>query len=377
MCVAEIAPADVDDPSTMQDRIVQGVGTAQLARVIAHAEGAERYAISDRAGSEIVWARTSEQPGAVDPAALYAMSARQRADGTPTPTSMRRVPGARRSPGTAGVAGYRPKRSTPRSRRPRASTPGSRAAARGRRAPARRRGTQARVLRADRTRRVHVDVAAAGLARADRPGHGAPTSPRWSPTAARDGWATHWVNLSLETLPVLLCAMTHDARGLVVGAACDGDPAEALRHATRQALILALRFEAPPGPRCAARVRSPRDHLLLHLDPQRHDDNAFLYASDDEIALADVPSVTAESPEDPIEAIGIEPLVVDLTGPASSPYVVVRALAPGLVPIAFGWDREPLGLQAVSRPRRTVCGRIVGTVRNGGDTAARLPHPFP
>ena len=59
-----------------------------------------------------------------------------------------------------------------------------------------------------------------------------------------------------------------------------------------------------------------------------------------------MPSVTAESPEDRLEAIGIEPLVVDLTRPASSPYVVVRALAPGLVPIAFGWDREPLGLEA-------------------------------
>jgi hypothetical protein len=68
---------------------------------------------------------------------------------------------------------------------------------------------------------------------------------------------------------------------------------------------------------------------------------------------------------------------VDLTSPQCAPYVVVRAMAPGLVPITFGWDSEPLGLPRLAQPRRTGDGRTVGIAVDLTRLGPILPHPFP
>ena len=222
VCVAEIAPADLREPSTRQDRIVQGVGTPELARLIAHAEGAERYAIAGHAGAEIVWARPSEQSGAVDPASLYAVNARQRADASAVADA---DPDASR-PWCAAIARDGGRRWVPAEAIypsiPRPDGIGNWVA-----------GTSSGVaahLRVDEARRrafcelIERDAFMwTWLQQISRERIDPATAPddaaAWSRCAARDGWATHWVNLTLETLPVILCAMTHDTRGLVVGVA--------------------------------------------------------------------------------------------------------------------------------------------------------------
>ena len=104
------------------------------------------------------------------------------------------------------------------------------------------------------------------------------------------GWQTTWVNLTLDTYPVILCCLTHDDEGLTLGAACNHDAAAALCRATVEALVLALRFRAPDGPRPEPRaVVTPQDHLLLHRDPARHADHGFLSGSADELELGDIP----------------------------------------------------------------------------------------
>lgn len=71
-CVAEVAVPNLTTVTPSRDRTVQGVGDADHARLVACAEGAERFAAGDPAAAELVRARHAELPGAVDPRALYA-----------------------------------------------------------------------------------------------------------------------------------------------------------------------------------------------------------------------------------------------------------------------------------------------------------------
>ena len=57
--------------------------------------------------------------------------------------------------------------------------------------------------------------------------------------------------------------------------------------------------------------------------------------------------------------------------------LVVRALVPGLIPISFGYDREPLGLPRLAAPVRTHDGRTLGNRVDLTLAGPILPHPFP
>ena len=65
-------------------------------------------------------------------------------------------------------------------------------------------------------------------------------------------------------------------------------------------------------------------------------------------------------PLDELARIG-EPLTVDLSSPAIRPLHAARAFVPGLIPISFGWDREPLGMPLLAEPRTTADGRRLGS----------------
>ena len=200
---------------------------------------------------------------------------------------------------------------------------------------------------------------------------------RWVAGPSLEEWSVSWVNLSLETFPVILCAV-HGQSGLVLGAACHESPVAALRRATVEAVTLALLFSPDPDELIDPRaVRTPRDHLLLHRDPDRRAEHAFLYSSDVEIPLSDVQQGSGRSLQERLTDMAVETLTVDLTSPQCAPYVVVRAMAPGLVPITFGWDSEPLGLPRLAQPRRTGDGRTVGIEVDLTRLGPILPHPFP
>jgi hypothetical protein len=70
-------------------------------------------------------------------------------------------------------------------------------------------------------------------------------------------------------------------------------------------------------------------------------------------------------------------MVVDLTTRATRPFFVVRAFAPGLVPLTFGWDREALGMPRLGEPRSTPDGRRLGEALDLDELGPILPHPFP
>jgi len=370
-CVAEVAVANLNVATPALDRLVQGAGDRKRARLVAHAEGAERYAAAEPADAELVHAAAAELTGAIEPHALYA-----RTPGAPAEEAPRLWAPVEAADGTPHwvpaetvyasiVAPCAPGAELPWTSSGTAAHPSA--------AEARRRAihelierdafvwTWIRRVSRERvsTRSVPPDVA------------------RLADELARHGWSTAWVNLSLDTAPVILCCATHPSEGLAIGAASDTTAPAALRRATVEALILALRFRRGDAPLPApADVRTPRDHLLLHRDPARRDAHGFLFAAGEEVELGDIPGSPGDGAERMLEEVGHPVVAADLTHAACAPFAVVRALAPGLLPLTFGFEHEPIGMLRARSGIRTRDGRLLGGAPRsaGGDI---LPHPFP
>ena len=190
-----------------------------------------------------------------------------------------------------------------------------------------------------------------------------------------DGLATSLVNLTLESDPVILCALHHES-DLRLGAGCHPDPVVAARKALVEADgIRFSTFLSEDPPERLEDVERPKHHLLIHLNPAQIEADQFLFGSDERIDVRDVKG--AEGPlVETVAQIG-EPAFVDLTCAQSRPFNVARALVPNLVPISFGYDREPLGMQRLAQPKRLVDGRTLGTDLELASAAPILPHPFP
>jgi hypothetical protein len=126
-------------------------------------------------------------------------------------------------------------------------------------------------------------------------------------------------------------------------------------------------------------VRSPADHEALYRGSAGSAAAAaFLHGGAASKELGDVHGAGAPIAEG-LRAIGDpvgEPALVELTTPRSRPFSVVRALVPGLVPISFGHDREPLGMPLLARPRRTADGVSLGRELDLATAGPLAPHPF-
>lgn len=182
------------------------------------------------------------------------------------------------------------------------------------------------------------------------------------------------VNLTTDTLPVILCAL-HSEDRLSVGISAARDA----RHAIGKALDESVSFLAAAGPSAGPRpeasdVSSPEDHLRWHQDPVQIERDRFLFGSDERIALAEI--TCPEEPEEEILAAVGEPVTIDLTSAATWPFHVVRVVVPNSIPVSFGWDREPLGVPRLARPLRVHDGRLLGAELNLSEAGPLEPHPF-
>jgi thiazole/oxazole-forming peptide maturase SagD family component len=354
-----------------------GRGTApspQTAELIARAEAAERYAAGDLEGRTLVRARQRELTDAVPGDRIFKLNRRQyratsifepydeRADYIWTPASA--PDGSRRW--VLAEAVFNPFQDFERRLRVMmASSSGT--AAHSDPVEASRRALRELVERdafmwtwVQRLSRERIAGSSLPRAIADR-----------TRQLAADGIHAQLVNLTLETDPVILCTVT-DGRSLAVGAACRPHPA----HAAQKALDEATGLLLAPGETRRMEPHeawAPHDHLLLYRE-RNLSEAEFLYRSPDEIELGDVRG--AEAPIELALARLGEPLTVDLSGSATRPFCVVRALVPGLVPISFGWDQEPLGMPLLAEPRTTADGRRLGADLDLSTAGPLMPHPF-
>ncbi len=189
----------------------------------------------------------------------------------------------------------------------------------------------------------------------------------------RAGFSVDLVNLTLETKPVVMAVLQSGER-LHVALGSRDDPREAGAKALDEAaLVLSSELPRTPPRLRPEEVVSPEDHMRLYLVPEHAERARFLAASPEVIEFGDVPC-PADPATEVVRAIG-EPVVVSLTTSSTAPFAVARAIVPGLLPVSYGWDREPRGLAALGEARATADGRRVGAAIDL-DTPI-MPHPFP
>ncbi len=201
-----------------------------------------------------------------------------------------------------------------------------------------------------------------------------PEAERIVALAESAGYEVDLVNLTLDLHPVILCA-AHSASSLYLGCACHADPLRAVTKALEEATtsLDEERTDAEERP-AATDVRGPLDHERFH----QHEDGvaaaAFLFSSPETIGLADVRRFS-EPVEERLAHIG-EPLTLDLSSPSTRPFRVMRAIVPGLIPISFGWDQEPLGMSRLAEPKTTADGTVLGRHLDLAQAEPIIPHPF-
>ena len=350
-------------------------GERATAELIARAEGAERHAISRTSGVRLRRARASQLEGAVNAARISAPNARQ-AEGLPYVdpdgdrlwVAGRTLRGAERwIPAEAALVSF----SDPDRPEPWLIASSSGAAAHTSRAEAIERAIRELVerdvlmwrwIRREAPARLSESALGAGL----RTGFAA---------LRRRGWDVAVFDMTLDTLPVVLCAARREGR-LALGLSCARDPLDAAARAFKECLTIGRLdrdqvLEPIADPRT---VVGPSDHLALHHHPDHALSHAFLLAGTEEVDPRDIPA--PQEPLDDILAPIGEAVVIVFDVPQVRPFEVVRAVVPGLVPISFGYDREPLGLPRLAGVVTTRDGRTLGV---GGACPAgpMMPHPFP
>jgi ribosomal protein S12 methylthiotransferase accessory factor len=379
--VARFAAPDARYVLDTDDRYGFGMAESRAeASTISRAEAIERYAAGHLAGARLVRASPEELPGAVPGSALFRLNRRQLAAGareghdptTPCLWTPARALDSRASRWVPAEAVFYPffDERWPGPRALRATSSG--VAAHFDLAQAR---THAFCELVERDAFMWTWVQRVSRERVKRTGLPAGVSRRIE-AVERDGLRVELVNLSLDTAPVVMCAAWGEAT-LHLGAACHRDPLVALEKAVWEAAASVASERAlrgPDAPRRPREVRRISDHFHLHQDADLIAEDAFLFASPDTVEVREIPS-PAEPIESLVEAVG-PPLVVELSSSASSPFSVVRALVPGLVPISFGRDTEPLGMPRLAEPKRTLDGRRLGTRLDLEDAGPLTPHPF-
>jgi ribosomal protein S12 methylthiotransferase accessory factor len=188
------------------------------------------------------------------------------------------------------------------------------------------------------------------------------------------GLSVALVNLTLDTLPVLLCVL-HAQTTLSMGMSCARDPRIAAGRSFDEAvgLLPSCRPRAE-GRLQASEVSSPEDHAQWHQHADQIERDSFLFGSPDRVALDDIRAPDA-SEDELVASIG-QPVTVDLTSPATYPFSVVRVLVPGMIPISFGHDREPLGMRRLWEPKTTHAGNRVGRSLDLERAGPIELHPF-
>jgi ribosomal protein S12 methylthiotransferase accessory factor len=378
MWSAQHAVPNLRNPGSPSDQWGYGVGTSEeQAQLVARAETIERYAAGDVARQPLVRSLERDLTGAVPPNAHHRLSPRQYGDHAEvdpydpdeaylwTPAHAR--DGSRRWVVAEAVffPFFDPERRThlsPASSSGVAAHPSAAEAS-------------ARAFRelVERDHFMWTWVQRVSRERID---------PRTLPADARRivdlvesaGHEIDLVNLTLDLHPVILCA-AHAASSLHLGCACHSNPLRAVTKALEEAATSLDEERLDAEERLAAAdVRGPLDHERFYQHEDRVAEAAFLFSSPGTIGLADIPRFS-KPVEERLAHIG-EPLTVDLSSPSTRPFRVVRAIVPGLIPISFGWDREPLGMSRLAEPKTTADGVALGRRLDLAAAEPILPHPF-
>jgi thiazole/oxazole-forming peptide maturase SagD family component len=344
------------------------------AELIARAEAAERHSLGRTQGVTLRRAHPAELEGVVDPDALAAPNRRQRA-ALAAPTTDERLwvaaetsDGDRRwVPADAALFPF----TDPIRHEPWLVASSSGAAAHLTAEEAAERGMRELIERDAMMWRWVQRVPPAHIVEGSLPDRAL----RRLAALRQAGWQVDLLDMTLDLLPVAMCCMRRRGQ-LGLGLGCARSGSAAAQRALDECVMIALSSDGGPEPiGDPTAVRTPTDHLALHHDPVHASSHEFLFESEDEVDPRDV-AVPEEPLTEVVRHVG-ETVLIEHVVPQVRPFRVVRALVPGLVPISFGYDREPLGLPRLSAPITTRDGRAFGDHLDLTTAGPILPHPFP
>jgi hypothetical protein len=174
---------------------------------------------------------------------------------------------------------------------------------------------------------------------------------------SRRGWTLTLLALGSPGQPIIAAAARQGTR-LCLGAAAHNDPQAAAGKAIREAWSAASEDDGQPAPP-PEEIRTPADHGRLYFAGQHTEPAAFLLAGEPTIRLSQLTR--------PLPRPGPRTLVYRWPHEITRPFRVARVLDPRLIPITFGYGRDPLGRPDVAR-----------LVRASGRPVDRPlpPHPF-
>jgi len=189
------------------------------------------------------------------------------------------------------------------------------------------------------------------------------------------GWEVKLFDMTIETGVVILVFGSHRdvSRGWILSSACSWcDPLAAARHALDEAKlsVLVRRTDATQKRIAPRDVRSILDHEHLYYSSAAQKKAAFLFEGSPVRFTDLVPKGDAASLRRGLPLSTESPISVDLTDqlPFAPPYAAVKVIVPGLIPLPFGYCREPFGM-----PRLTSLARSFRLRRTARHTT---PHPF-
>lgn len=198
------------------------------------------------------------------------------------------------------------------------------------------------------------------------------------------GFQTHFINLTLDTVPVILCIMIDKEKSrFAIGAACHFDASVALRKSFDEAESMVISVIDQDETRLVLNpkeVRKVLDHGYYYMKQGLIDELDFIYGSTETVSISslnlhgihDIKALTGFIEK----KLGLQLYEYVLTEAHmyNNLYIrAVRVIIPGLVPINFGYKKQ---VTALRRIREVV--HSLGLVKNviSEKELNQLPHPF-
>lgn len=178
------------------------------------------------------------------------------------------------------------------------------------------------------------------------------------------GFQTSFLNLTVDTLPVVLVILQREAKlypHLILGMAAHPDPKVAMDKALQEAEINITFFDIEvkkiPNQEAVADVL---DHQLWYDRSENHCEVTQLIGAEEiNIAKMTPGPATIEGISSLLHQQGLQWYMVSLNqrGLEATGVWTIRSIIPGLIPIAFGFRMEPLGLPRLHKLPATLGDR--------------------
>ncbi|MFH1671596.1 MAG: YcaO-like family protein [Candidatus Portnoybacteria bacterium] len=200
------------------------------------------------------------------------------------------------------------------------------------------------------------------------------------------GRKVYLIDISLDLFPVVLAVSTSEEKRptFICGAGSETDPLKATDKALTELEVstyFSYSGKLPPKEDLND-IRFPSDHAALFYERANLGRTRFLFGSPEKIPLKEVGGYQEDASLAGMHSYltrrGFEVVVADLTPPEVKRFdpaiSVVRVFLPGIVPIYFGTDLIPLGMERLfALPQKLGYSKS----KFSYETVDKFPHPFP